>query len=43
MSCCIIIDETTIEKGNAILEIGFSKGPIAIVKIGEKSVEIKVD
>ena len=36
----VLIDETTIENGNAIIQTGLEKGSVAIVKIGEKSVKV---
>ena len=36
----VLIDETTIENGNAIIQTGLAKGSVAIVKIGEKSVKV---
>ena len=36
----VLIDETTIENGNVIIQTGLAKGSVAIVKIGEKSVKV---
>ena len=36
----VLIDETTIENGNAIIQTGLAKGSVAIVKIGNKSVKV---
>ena len=38
----ILIDECTIDNGTATIEVGLSKGTVAIVKIGEKSVKVVV-
>ena len=42
-SDAMFIESTTIENGCATIESGLSKGDIAIVKIGEKSIKIIVD
>ena len=39
----VFIETATIENGNAIVQTGLSKGSVAIVKIGEKSVKVIVD
>ena len=38
----ILIDECTIDNGTATIEVGLSKGTVAIVKIGEKSVKVVI-
>ena len=42
-SDAMFIESTTIENGCATIESGLSKGDIAIVKIGEKSIKIIID
>lgn len=42
-SAGVLIDEVTIKNGNAIVQTSLSKGSVAIVKIGEKSVKVVVD
>ena len=42
-SDAMFIESTTIENGCATIDSGLSKGDIAIVKIGEKSIKIIVD
>ena len=39
----VLIDETIIENGNAIVQTGLAKGSVAIVKIGNKSVKVIID
>ena len=39
----MLIDECTIENGTAVIETGLSKGTVAIVKIGEKSIKVVVN
>ena len=39
----VLIAATTIENGTATVATGFSKGDIAIVKIGEKSIKVAVN
>ena len=39
----VLVDETVIENGNAIVHTGLERGSVAIVKIGEKSVKVIVD
>ena len=42
-SDAMFIESTTIENGCATIESGLSKGDVAIVKIGEKSIKIVID
>ena len=42
-SDAMFIESTTIENGCATIESGLSKGDIAIVKIGEKSIKVIID
>ena len=39
----VFIETATIENGNAIVQTGLSKGSVAIMKIGNKSVKVIVD
>ena len=42
-SDAMFIESTTIENGCATIDSGLSKGDIAIVKIGEKSIKVIID